>query len=51
MIWHGVNQNLFKLRGVKLKFAQITGVNRILLKSQGAKFAMKVQNKKIFKLQ
>jgi len=24
MIWQGVNQNLIKLRGGKLKFAQIT---------------------------
>jgi len=36
----------------KSKFAQINmRINRNLLKLQGSKFAMKVQNQKIFKLQ
>jgi len=39
-----VNQNLLKLTWGKPEFAQITGVNRNLLKLQVAKF---VQNQKI----
>jgi len=50
MIWPGVNWNVLKLTGGKQKFAQI-GVNRTLLNLQGAKYFMKVQNQKIFKLQ
>jgi len=41
-ISRGVNLNWLKLQGGKPKFSQITG---------GVKFSMKVQNKKIFKLQ
>jgi len=51
MIWQGVNQNMIKLTGGKLKFTQITEGKPKFPQITGVEFFMKVQNQINFKLQ